>query len=95
MDNKIIKTKIVYIPIEVGDRLPEDSGIYYTDGKRGKDFYKKGNVGFDDDANFWLEPTEAYVFTPEELGEILTKYITEVNKESITSQLIEFLKELK
>ena len=42
-----------------------------------------------------LTSTEAYVFTPEELGEILTKYITEVNKESITSQLIEFLKELK
>ncbi len=74
MDNKIIKTKIVYIPIEVGDRLPEDSGIYYTDGKRGKDFYKKGNVGFDDDANFWLEPTEAYVFTPDVVDWLLEKH---------------------
>lgn len=59
--------------VKIKDKLPEESGRYYTDGHRGVDFYKKGNCGFDDDANWWLDSRQGYFFTEDELKELLKK----------------------
>ena len=111
-----MKIQTVYIPTKVEEELPESEGYYKTE--------EEGTSYFDSDHWFnnhqlekprypihWLKPTETYVFTPEELKQLLEEYTNKIienvatihktndkdytiDKESITSQLSKFLKEL-
>jgi len=82
--------QIVYIPTKVEDELPEnntnifcldDNGfetevlfengkfyVYYSNEER----IEKDNV------THWLKPTEEYVFTPEELKQLLEEYTNRI-----------------
>jgi hypothetical protein len=117
------KLQTVYIPIKTEDELPKNSckcGII----KKGEfdlsyfikapsyelfDHVRSGLSHNQSEITHWLKPTEAYVFTPEELKQLLEEYTNRIvengkclhigyggytiNKKSITSQLHKFLKE--
>lgn len=138
------KLQTVYIPTKVEDKLPEENVLCIAEEFNGiaagkLELNGRGIVSCDTDAigcnvnyiSHWLKPTEAFVFTPEELKQLLEEYtnrivenvkieaepeigkitikeeinidkhdmlkcnyVFSVNKESITSQLQPFLKEI-
>jgi len=67
----------VYIPTKVEDELPKMQGYYktveegssYFDGNSWFEFYGSGKKCFPE---HWLKPTEAFVFTSEELEQLLS-----------------------
>lgn len=82
-----METKLIYVPVNVKDRMPIKRGFYYhIQGEYGNDFrlyhLKKDGKWYEDHndtkptpykVKWWLEEKEAYVFTEEELTELLEK----------------------
>lgn len=81
-----LKSKEYFEVVKCEDELPAESGRYYTDGSRMNDFYTKGNVGFNDDANWWLRksnPTSGILLSETSLIELLREYkLTDMKSEN-------------
>lgn len=72
-----MKTQTIYIPTRVEDELPEKEGHYRIEGamesaywhNEGKHWNRKDSFN---QPTHWLKPTEAFVFTPDELKQLLS-----------------------
>jgi hypothetical protein len=66
----------VFLPVNVKDELPEETGFYKTE-EEGTSFFQRGDsTWWNNDTHFikrfpehWLKPQEGYFFTHEELNE--------------------------
>jgi hypothetical protein len=110
----------VFLLAKIEDELPKEKGEYLvcsmnlTTKNESIDSLRFNGNKFIDISNwkhlYWLKPTEAHVFTSEELKQLLEDYTNRIvdngkclhtgyggyaiNKKSITSQLPLFLKEI-
>lgn len=80
-----MKPKLIYIPIDANEELPTVNSIYHHVLKNSKyrpietALYYNG-VFSTNNVTHWLKPVEQYIFTPDELKELLEKTFDECDK---------------